>query len=97
MTKLGCSRFCVGAMVIVAGVGARPEPELGTVLLAKVTGWATAVRASAAVAATTDTVAVPGAVVVSAGATAGGAGMGGGTAVVWVELSDCRNVCGSAT
>lgn len=38
MTKLGCSRFWVGAMVIVAGVGARLGPELGTGLLAKGTG-----------------------------------------------------------
>lgn len=95
MTKLGCSRFCVGAMVMVAGVGARPE--LGIGLLAKVTGWATAARASVEVAATTDTVAGPCAVVVSAGATGGGAGMGGGRAVVWVALSNCRNVDGRAT
>lgn len=87
----------MGAMVMVAGEGARPEPELGTVLLAKVTGCATAVRASVVVAATTDTAAVPGAVVVSAGATGGGAAMGVGTAEVWVALSDCRNVCGNAT
>lgn len=87
----------MGAMVMVAGVGARPEPVLGTVLLGKVTGCATAVRASVAVAATTDTVAVPGAVVVSAGATGGGGAMGVGTAVVCVALSDCRNVRCNAT
>lgn len=49
------------------------------------------------VAATTDKVAVPGVVVVSAGATGGGAGMGGCKAVAWIALSVCWNVGGSAT
>ncbi len=48
-------------------------------------------------AATTDTAAAPGGVVVSAGATGGGAEMGCGIGVVWVALSGCRNVGGSAT
>lgn len=93
MTRLGCSRFWVGAMVMVAGVGGKAGPEFGTGLLAKGTGWATAVGASTVVAATTGTAAVPGAVVVSTGATGGGGGRG----VVWVALSGCRNVGGSAT
>ncbi len=38
MTRLGCSRFWVGAMVMVAGVVGKPGPELGTGLLAKGTG-----------------------------------------------------------
>lgn len=85
-------------MVIVAGVGARPGPELEIGLLARLTGWETAARASVVVAATTETVPVPGAVVVSAGTTGGGgAEMGGGREVVWVALSVCRNVGGSAT
>lgn len=97
ITRLGCSRFWVGAMVMVAGVGVKPGPGLGTGLLAKGTGWATAARASFALAVTTDTAAVPGAVVVSAGATGGGAEMVGGRGVVWVEVSGGRNVGGSAT
>lgn len=82
---------------MVAGVVGKPGPELGTGLLAKGTGWATAARASVVAAATTDTAAAPGAVVVNAGATGGEAEMGCGRGVVWAALSACRNVGGSAT
>lgn len=82
---------------MVVGVVAKPGPELGTGLLAKGTGRApAATAASVAVVATTDTGAVPGAVVVSAGVTGGGAVMAGGRGVVCVALSGCRNVGGSA-
>lgn len=38
MTRLGCSRFWVGAIVMVAEVVAKPGPVLGTGVLAKGTG-----------------------------------------------------------
>lgn len=97
MTRLGCSRFWVGAMVMVAGVVGKPGPELGTGLVAKGTGWATAARASVVAAATMGTEAAPGAVVFSAGAAWGGAEMGCDRGVVWATLFGCRNVDGSAT
>lgn len=71
MTRLGCKTFGVDAMVMVAGVVARPGPVLVTGLFAKGTGCATAARPSAAAVVTAAAAAGPEAVVVSAGAAGG--------------------------